>query len=135
MPDDWELEYGTDPNLPDDDEDLDGNGYTNIEEYINSLICPPMTTSTTPAPSPEPTLLTLYPNPARDFVHMEAANPKGELREVRVFDARGRLVASAQTPEERFTLYVGGLSPGLFFVELASAENGQPLARGRFVVQ
>ncbi len=41
MPDAWELEYGTDPNVPDDDEDLDADGYTNIEEYINGLICPP----------------------------------------------------------------------------------------------
>ncbi len=36
MPDDWELRYGLNPNDPlDTVEDLDGDGYTNIEEYLN----------------------------------------------------------------------------------------------------
>lgn len=37
MPDDWEISYGTDPQVADDDQDLDGDGYTNIEEWINSF--------------------------------------------------------------------------------------------------
>jgi len=36
MPDDWELEHGLDPYEPSDaNGDRDGDGYTNIEEYIN----------------------------------------------------------------------------------------------------
>lgn len=35
MPDLWELEYGLDPNSPDDkDLDLDGDGLTNYQEYL-----------------------------------------------------------------------------------------------------
>jgi len=38
MPDYWELEYYLDPNNPNDSSgDRDGDGYTNIEEYINWL--------------------------------------------------------------------------------------------------
>jgi hypothetical protein len=38
MPDDWEKERGLNPNDPaDGNEDLDGDGYTNIEEYLHSL--------------------------------------------------------------------------------------------------
>ena len=37
MPDKWEKANGTDPNTPDANGDADGNGYTNIEDYINSL--------------------------------------------------------------------------------------------------
>ena len=37
MPDEWELANGTDPNVADSDGDADGSGYTNIEDYINSL--------------------------------------------------------------------------------------------------
>jgi hypothetical protein len=37
MPDAWETAYGTNPNVPDNYLDLDGDGYTNLEEYINSL--------------------------------------------------------------------------------------------------
>lgn len=38
MPDDWELEMGLDPQeASDGNGDLDGDGYTNIEEYLHSL--------------------------------------------------------------------------------------------------
>jgi hypothetical protein len=38
MPDEWELRYGLDPNNPSDGNgDLDGDGYTNVEEYLNEL--------------------------------------------------------------------------------------------------
>lgn len=38
MPDEWELANGLNPNDPDDgNEDRTNDGYTNIEEYINSL--------------------------------------------------------------------------------------------------
>jgi hypothetical protein len=38
MPDDWELNNGLDPkDSSDGSSDLDGDGYTNIEEYLHSL--------------------------------------------------------------------------------------------------
>jgi len=39
MPDDWETENGLDPNdASDGNGDLDGDGYTNIEEYLHGLL-------------------------------------------------------------------------------------------------
>lgn len=39
MPDDWERQKGLDPGDPSDgSKDRDGDGYTNIEEYLHSLI-------------------------------------------------------------------------------------------------
>lgn len=39
MPDTWETARGLNPNNPSDgNDDRDGDGYTNVEEYINSLI-------------------------------------------------------------------------------------------------
>jgi hypothetical protein len=39
MPDKWEVDHGLDPNEPSDGiEDRDSDGYTNVEEYLNSLI-------------------------------------------------------------------------------------------------
>ena len=39
MPDDWELARGLSPEDPEDRNlDADGNGYTNLEEYLNSLV-------------------------------------------------------------------------------------------------
>jgi hypothetical protein len=38
MPDEWELKYKLNPNDPSDSmKDLNGDGYTNIEKYINGL--------------------------------------------------------------------------------------------------
>jgi len=38
MPDEWEARYtNTDANRPDANEDADGDGYPNIEEYLNML--------------------------------------------------------------------------------------------------
>lgn len=37
MPDEWETANGLNPNKNDANGDIDGNGYTNIEDYINSL--------------------------------------------------------------------------------------------------
>lgn len=38
MPDVWETTRGLDPNLGDDSADDDGDGYTNIEEYLSCLV-------------------------------------------------------------------------------------------------
>jgi pectate lyase len=54
MPDSWETAHGLNPNSSADGNlDLDGDGYTNIEEYINSLI-PTVATSSPPPPPPPP---------------------------------------------------------------------------------
>jgi len=52
MPDSWESAHGLNPNnAADGNSDRDGDGYTNIEEYFNSLI-PTVATSTPPTPPP-----------------------------------------------------------------------------------
>ena len=38
IPDAWEIKYGLNPNAPSDaNGDLSGDGYTNIEKYINGI--------------------------------------------------------------------------------------------------
>ena len=38
MPDEWEAKYGLNPNDPSDaNGDVNGDGYTNIEKYINGI--------------------------------------------------------------------------------------------------
>jgi hypothetical protein len=38
MPDEWERQHGLNPNNPADGAlDKNGDGYTNVEEYLNSL--------------------------------------------------------------------------------------------------
>jgi hypothetical protein len=51
MPNNAEIAYGTNPSAPDSTGDVDGNGYTNIEDWFNSLT-PASTTTPPPAPTP-----------------------------------------------------------------------------------
>jgi hypothetical protein len=40
LPDEWEVLHGLDPDdVSDSSKDSDSYGYTNLEEYINSLVC------------------------------------------------------------------------------------------------
>jgi hypothetical protein len=58
MPDSWESAHGLNPNSSaDGNADRDGDGYTNIEEYINSLI-PAVASAAPPPPAPPPASLT-----------------------------------------------------------------------------
>src|SRR5690606_35587251 len=53
MPDAWELQHGFDPNNPaDGPQDADGDGYTNVEEYLNEL-SPLSATGDQVEPAPE----------------------------------------------------------------------------------
>jgi pectate lyase len=45
MPNDWEQAMGFNPGWDDSARDANGNGYTNVEEYINGLISMPMVDS------------------------------------------------------------------------------------------
>ncbi len=40
MPDWWEKAVGTDPNVADNNGDSDGDGFTNLEDYLNWMACP-----------------------------------------------------------------------------------------------
>jgi pectate lyase len=40
MPNLWELAYGLNPNIADNNGDLNGDGYTNLEEYLNEVAIP-----------------------------------------------------------------------------------------------
>jgi hypothetical protein len=43
MPDAWETAHGFNPNVADDTGDADGDGYTNLEEYLNEVAAWPAT--------------------------------------------------------------------------------------------
>jgi hypothetical protein len=61
MPDAWETANGLNPNDPvDRNDDRNGDGYTNLEEYTNSL-CPDPYGADTTAPSPDPMIWAIEP--------------------------------------------------------------------------
>jgi hypothetical protein len=48
MPDEWEQSNGLNPNSADNNGDMDGDGYTNLEEYLNELAGNQQTTTPQP---------------------------------------------------------------------------------------
>ncbi len=73
MPDDWELAHGLDPIEPSDaNSDRDGDGYTNIEEYINWIPTrhkemPPLTPDTNPLSEALDTILSFTTGGSADW--------------------------------------------------------------------
>jgi hypothetical protein len=61
MPDVWEIERGLNPGVDDSAGDRDGDGSTNIEEYINGLVSRPAGPTSTPTPTPTPAPLPTIP--------------------------------------------------------------------------
>jgi hypothetical protein len=59
MPDAWEIANGTNPNVWDANGDLYGDGYTNIERWINSFFA---SGTPSPAPPPQPSLIPNAPS-------------------------------------------------------------------------
>jgi pectate lyase len=61
MSDSWETAQGLNPNSNDSAADKDGDGYTNIEEFLNGNNTPSVTSTSTPIPtlSPNPTITRL----------------------------------------------------------------------------
>ena len=85
MPDSWESAHGLNPSVDDSAGDRNGDGWTNVEEYVNGLIPVPgssqvstvqTTTSPSPTASPSPTT-TSYPAPGGlQLVCPVVASPK-----------------------------------------------------------
>ena len=62
MPDWWELQHGLDPNNPvDRNGDFNGDGYTNLEKYLNAIVSGSYTPDTH-APYPDPMTWDAEPN-------------------------------------------------------------------------
>jgi hypothetical protein len=74
MPDAWELSKGLNPNnAADRNLDRNGDGYTNLEEYINSLVPDPYGLDLTP-PMPDPMTWSVQPHAVgTDSIEMTAS--------------------------------------------------------------
>ncbi|MDW7979851.1 MAG: hypothetical protein RMH97_04720, partial [Verrucomicrobiales bacterium] len=78
MPDFWELAVGSDPRRPDNNADPDGDGYTNLEDYLNWLAGPhAVTGSNTPT---EIDLVALNGDPETELVFRVADGRNGRVR-------------------------------------------------------
>ncbi len=92
IPDDWELKNNLNPNDDTDRNIVDDNGYTMLENYINSLV-PNSTTDIREATVPTSlVLLRNYPNPFNPVTTISFSIPTPDYISLGIYDVRGRLV-------------------------------------------
>jgi len=117
MPDTYELANGLNPALAADRQGIAANGYTNLENYLNSLVAAVVVTGTRDAATGAAPLLQVYPNPGTGqttLVHPRAT----AVARLAVFNFVGQQVASyvvtAGEAETRFSL--GALASGNYLL-------------------
>lgn len=90
MPDAWEISMGLNPNNAADRATIATNGYANLENYLNGLVA---TTVLGTRAATNPTLLSVYPNPAQAGRALTVVHP-ATASSFRIYSFDGRLVQS-----------------------------------------
>jgi hypothetical protein len=134
MPDTYEAAHGLNPADPADRATLAANGYSNLENYLNSLVASTVL-ATTKAATPS-ALLQVFPNPAPSGLAIAVAHPlqAGLAGKLSIYSFEGRLVATvAAAPGSTTTaLNVSGLSAGNYLL-VYEAAPGTPRLSTKFV--
>ncbi|GAA4353243.1 pectate lyase [Hymenobacter saemangeumensis] len=115
MPDTWEMSMGLDYNNPGDRNDIAPNGYTNLENYLNSLVASVVTSSRSGAAVAES--LRLFPNPASE--QLTLGHPQaGKAARITVYNFVGQQVAAfaASTGAQETQLNLASLAKGNYLV-------------------
>ncbi len=76
-------------------------------------------TGATSSPSQEENMLKIYPNPARDLVHIESP---GLVRRIQIYDATGKLVLNMETSSENVSTNISDLNQGVYFLHVSQEE-------------
>ena len=107
MPDEWEIDNGTDPNK-NDAMTLDGNGYTNIENYINGITADDrdLFLRTPVALTLDKATTTTLTISWRDYTYDE------EAFIVELKDATGTFAEVGRTAANATSFTISGLEPG-----------------------
>lgn len=112
IPDEWETKNGLDPNNADDGKMIADNGYSHLENYLNSI------TETEIVLSVEPGEVAgefhLYPNPSVDKVYLSSEK---RLQSINVYDLKGvlKLSKNLSAAKENY-LNVDSLETGAYIL-------------------
>ncbi|MDX9881385.1 MAG: T9SS type A sorting domain-containing protein [Prolixibacteraceae bacterium] len=123
MPDEWEMSRGLDPNdNSDQNGDINGDGYTNIEKYLGEragdVNSQPITFAKKEKRSPKNNFK-VFPNPCYGKFRIESASQDWQLKNVDIVTMRGQVVARINPETKIFD--VSALSDGMYFIRLESA--------------
>lgn len=142
MPDHWEERYGLNPWFNDNSEDIDGDGYTNIEEYLNNtnptdkredqtFSVNPLSNNVkkhTDFPQLKLNIEQNYPNPHDDYTNIKFSVDHPSNVVIKVISTDGKEVAELVNG----FLYEGkyhiiwdssNIDPGIYQILIASENN------------
>jgi len=133
MPDQWETENGLNPNDPEDrNDDANLDGYTNLEEYLNSITFDPgITFVETDNPLLKKYILSQnYPNPFNPETEITFNLAEAGQTLLSVYDTLGQqvevLVNKRMVPGNyRVTFNAGELPSGIYYYRIQSGAFSQ----------
>jgi hypothetical protein len=121
MPDDWEVLNGLNPNNASDRNNLDSQGYTMLERYINGIGS--ILISSTKNEKKTEIDFEVFPTLTSGWVHI-SAHQEVKINQVTCFDALGHLVKQVDFGDEKqVNIDITSFASGLYYVSL-SYENG-----------
>jgi hypothetical protein len=130
MPDAYETAHNLNPADPADRATLAANGYSNLENYLNSLVASTVL-ATTKAAAPS-VLLQVFPNPARAGLALTVAHPlqTGPGGQLTIYSFDGRLVATvaAAAGSTATALDMSRLAAGNYLLLYEAAPGAQRLS-------
>ena len=77
-----------------------------------------------PCPSIGTPLLTLYPNPAHNVVYLDLKESEKGLYTYQILNLYGEVFKNGTSSNERVEVDISHLTPGLYIVQVTSAEGG-----------
>ncbi len=122
MPDAWETDQGLNPNdASDGSSDQNGDGYTNVEEYLNSLVSESPTLSSDNCKGCEKDNLTIYPNPTDNELHFSINSKDIDL--IEVYDIQGKRIYFSESVENIFNIPTDFWNSGTYVVKLSAGDT------------
>lgn len=128
MPDDWETTRALNPDIPDDDGDDDNDGYTNLEEYLNSLVKKHEITmhiiiedsignDSIPdniAINKAPNKLEVYPNPSNGGFYIDLGIMNNPV--IKIYNLMGNVVYQSEAYKGIYYVKDHGLTSGTYII-------------------
>jgi len=119
MPDEWEKANGLDPQNPDDrNDDNDNDGYTNLEEYLNSI-------TTNGSKNPTVKISNISDNAVFDAnssvtITAEASDSDGEIEKVVFYDGSTKIGEVQQKP---YSIKIDAIEEGEHYLSAVAIDN------------
>lgn len=119
MPDEWELQYGLDPNNPEDrNYDSNDDGYTNLEVYLNNLVGSSLPVAVNSIKKEQS--IKVYPNPNKGSFSVDLKN--NENSRIEIYNSASQLVYTKSVMEQFKKINLNQES-GVYFLQVIDDNN------------